>query len=236
VGTVAAFDTLISMEPVAGEQQKLSETRQLRTIGLALLAVAALLLFLWLGEDVHTSRTQDVDNQVRTRVHAWASPALTRLMLRITQLGSTLTVTTLAVVTVVVFLKVKSKRATILLATDLAMALVLNTFLKDVFHRPRPQPFFGIPPPHTYSFPSGHALFSICFYGMLAALLSTRLKSQLGRVAVWIFAGLLVLAISFSRVYLGVHYPSDVVGGWAIALAWISVLRMFDRGDEPSKR
>src|SRR5437588_421421 len=151
------------MEPVAGEQQKLSETRQLRTIGLALLAVAALLLFLWLGEDVHTSRTQDVDNQVRTRVHAWASPALTRLMLRITQLGSTLTVTTLAVVTVVVFLKVKSKRATILLATDLAMALVLNTFLKDVFHRPRPQPFLVFHRRTPTVFPAGTRCFRSAF-------------------------------------------------------------------------
>jgi undecaprenyl-diphosphatase len=223
------------MEPVVAEPQKLSETKQLRTIGLALLALASLLLFLWLGENVHTNRTQDVDNQVRTAVHTWASPALTWLMLRITQLGSTLTVTTLAVVAVIVLLKAKSKRATILLATDLAMALMLNSFLKDVFHRPRPQPFFGIPPPHTYSFPSGHALFSICFYGMLAALLSTRLKSQFWRVVVWIFAGLLVLAISFSRVYLGVHYVSDVLGGWAIALAWISVLRMFERGDGSGK-
>ena len=91
-----------------------------------------------------------------------------------------------------------------LLAIDLVVALALNTFLKDLFHRPRPQPFFGISPPHTYSFPSGHALFSICFYGMLAALLATRLERQFSRVLVWIFAGLLVLA-------------------------WVSVLLMFDK-------
>jgi membrane-associated phospholipid phosphatase len=222
------------MGPVLPEQQP-TETSQLRTLVLALLAVASLLLFLWLGEDVHTSRTQNVDNQVLARVHAWASPALTWLMLSITQLGSTPTVTTLAVVAVVVFLKVRWKRAIILLATDLAVALVLDTFLKDVFHRPRPQPFFGIPPPHTYSFPSGHALFSICLYGMLAALLSVRLEGRLWPVLVWTLAGLLVLAISFSRVYLGVHYPSDVLGGWAIAGAWISVVLSFDRGDGPGK-
>src|SRR5207302_6622081 len=167
-------------------------------------ALVSLLLFLWLGNDVHTRRTQDMDNLVRNPVHAWASPARTGLMLRVTQLGSTLIVTGLAVVTVIGFLRLKWKRAAMLLAIDLMVALALNTFLKDLFHRPRPQPFFGISPPHTYSFPSGHALFSICFYVMLAALLATRLDRQLSRVLVWIFAGLLVLA-------------------------WVSVLRMFDK-------
>jgi undecaprenyl-diphosphatase len=212
------------MEPVAAGQQNCSGTRQLRTIVLALLAVASLLLFLWLGEDVHTTRIQEVDNQVRGAVHAWASPTRTWLMLGVTQLGSTPIVTALAVVAVIVFLKLKWKRAAILLAIDLGVAVVLDIFLKDVFQRPRPQPFFGIPPPHTYSFPSGHALFAICFYGMVAALVTARLKNPLSVVLVWIFAALLVLAIGFSRVFLGVHYLTDVLGGWAIALAWVSVL------------
>ena len=228
-GEVTAFDTLTRMEPVVAQQQDVSEKRNVRTASLAVLALVSLLLFHWLGNDVHTRRTQDMDNLVRNTVHAWASPARTGLMLRVTQLGSTLIVTGLAVVTVIGFLRLKWKRAAMLLAIDLVVALALNTFLKDLFHRPRPQPFFGISPPHTYSFPSGHALFSICFYGMLAALLATRLERQFSRVLVWIFAGLLVLAIGFSRVYLGVHYPGDVVGGWAIALAWVSVLLMFDK-------
>ena len=196
---------------------------------LALLALASLLLFPWLGEDVHTSRIQDFDNQVRGSVHAWASPTRTWLMLGVTQLGSTPIVTALAVVAVIVFFKVKWKRAAILLAIDLGVAVVLDIFLKDVFRRPRPQPFFGIPPPRTYSFPSGHALFSICFYGMLAALVTTRLERPLVRGLTWVLAGLLVPTIGFSRVYLGVHYPTDVLGGWAIALAWVSALLMFDK-------
>lgn len=153
-------------------------------------------------------------------------------MLRLTELGSTPVVSTLVVVTVVGFLVVRWKRAAILLSCDLVVASVLNTFLKDVFHRPRPQPFFGIPPPHTYSFPSGHALFSICFYGMLAALLSARLERPLARALVWIFATLLALGIGFSRVYLGVHYPSDVLGGWALAVAWVSVLLILDNREK----
>ena len=217
------------MDPVSAEQPNLSEGRRPRAILLALLTLAAVLVFLWLGEDVHTSRTQNVDNQVRTAVHAWASPARTWLMRGVTQLGSTPIVTTLAVVTVVVFLKLKWKRAAILLAIDLGGAVVLDIFLKDVFQRPRPQPFFGIPPPHTYSFPSGHALLSICFYGMLAALVTTRLERPLVRGVTWVLAVLLVLAIGFSRVYLGVHYPTDVLGGWTIALAWASVLLTFDK-------
>ena len=74
-GEVAAFDTLTRMEPVVAQQQDVSEKRNVRTASLAVLALVSLLLFLWLGNDVHTRRTQDMDNLVRNTVHAWASCA-----------------------------------------------------------------------------------------------------------------------------------------------------------------
>jgi undecaprenyl-diphosphatase len=199
-------------------------SRQKRTISLAILALAWMLLFLWLGDQVHDARTQQFDVQVRSVVHGWSSPPLTWLMLSITQLGSTLVVTTFALVAVVVFLALRWKLAAILLFADLSVAILLNSFLKYLFHRPRPEPFFGIPPPHTYSFPSGHSLFAICFYGMLAALLGERVRSGKARVTIWMSAVLVVMMVGFSRLYLGVHYPTDVVAGWAIGLAWVNAL------------
>ena len=107
-------------------------------------------------------------------------------------------------------------------------ALVLDLSLKYAFHRPRPVPFL-VPVPYTYSFPSGHSLFSFCFYGVLAGLLTRRIRSQTGRVLIWTLAAVLVAAIGLSRVYLGVHYPSDVIAGYLAASLWVSTLVALDR-------
>ncbi len=107
-------------------------------------------------------------------------------------------------------------------------ALVLDLSLKYAFHRPRPVPFF-VPVPYTYSFPSGHSLFSFCFYGVLAGLLTRSIRSRMARVLIWTLAALLVAAIGLSRVYLGVHYPSDVIAGYLAASLWVSTLVALDR-------
>ena len=83
--------------------------------------------------------------------------------------------------------------------------------------------------PRTYSFPSGHSLFSFCFYGVLAGLLTRRIASRIGRILIWTFAALLVAAIGLSRIYLGVHYPSDVIAGYLAASLWVSTLVALDR-------
>ncbi|MEO6055540.1 MAG: phosphatase PAP2 family protein, partial [Gemmatimonadales bacterium] len=83
--------------------------------------------------------------------------------------------------------------------------------------------------PGSYSFPSGHALFAFCFFTTGAALLAPRLPWPALRRLVWIAAAALVLAIGFSRIYLGVHYPSDVLAGYTVGLMWSSVIIVGDR-------
>jgi undecaprenyl-diphosphatase len=92
------------------------------------------------------------------------------------------------------------------------------------FQRPRPDVFFG-PQPLNYSFPSGHALVSCCFYLALAEILVRDQWPRVRKLAVWTLAVLLTGAIGLSRVYLGVHYPTDVLGGYAAAIAWLSIVR-----------
>ena len=105
---------------------------------------------------------------------------------------------------------------------------MLELTLKYAFHRPRPAPFFGAVP-HTYSFPSGHSLMSFCIYGVLAGLLSHRIRSAAVRIMVWILAAALVAAIGVSRIYLGMHYPSDVIAGYLAAAVWVSASLAADR-------
>jgi undecaprenyl-diphosphatase len=136
--------------------------------------------------------------------------------------------TVAAILSVITFLRFRWRRAALWMVVTILGALVLDLSLKYAFHRHRPIPFF-VAVPHTYSFPSGHSLFSFCFYGVLAGLLAGRIGSRLGRVLIWTLAALLVAAIGLSRIYLGVHYPSDVIAGYLAASLWVSTLLALDR-------
>jgi undecaprenyl-diphosphatase len=184
-------------------------------------AAVALLGFLWLGRAVATGQTTPFDTAVRETVHAWGSVWLTRLMVGITQFG---TPRFLIIVTIVVgwrLSRIGRWRAAALLALSTIGMTALSESLKVIYHRPRPSAFFGYTEPMSYSYPSGHADTSICFYGMLVFIVSGHIKSDRRRLAVWVETAILILLIGCSRVYLGVHYPTDVIGGYCLGLAWL---------------
>jgi membrane-associated phospholipid phosphatase len=201
----------------------------METAALLSLAVAVLSLFLfaWIAEGVSHQQTMKFDLGVRSRVHTYASPNVTRAMMALSFLGGDGLILAL-IVAVLAFLFFGWRRATLWLVITLLGALVLDLSLKYSFHRLRPAPFFGALP-RTYSFPSGHALFSFCFYGVLAGLWAGRTRSVLGRTLIWTMIGILVSGIGLSRIYLGVHYPSDVIAGYLAAMVWVSTLVTLDR-------
>lgn len=191
------------------------------------LAVLSLFLFAWIADSVSHARTQNFDLMARTQVHRYASPGMTKAMVAISFLGGDGLVVA-AIVALLLFLRFRRRRAAVWLLVTLAGALVLDLSLKYAFHRVRPTPFFG-PLPRTYSFPSGHSLFSFCFYGVLAGLLAGRVKSPRVRILIWTCATVLVLAIGLSRIYLGVHYASDVIAGYLTATLWVATMVFLDR-------
>jgi membrane-associated phospholipid phosphatase len=111
----------------------------------------------------------------------------------------------------------------VLLVVGVGGAELLDVILKLIFARPRP----SLPDPllalTSYSFPSGHAMGSMAFYGLLAYLAIQRLSTWRWRVAVVIAMVFLILLIGFSRMYLGVHYLSDVLAGYAAGFAWLVI-------------
>jgi len=191
------------------------------------MAVLSLFLFAWIAENVSHDRTTNFDLYVRMRIHEYASPGLTKAMIALSLVGGD-GLTFSAVLALTVFLHFRWRRAMVWLVVTLLGALVLDLSLKYAFHRARPAPFF-VDLPRTYSFPSGHALFSFCFYGVLAGLVVGRIQSRLARILIWISAAILVAAIGVSRIYLGVHYPSDVIAGYLAACIWVSSLIALDR-------
>ena len=196
-------------------------------LGLAA-AIGSLVFFGWLADEVLEGETRHFDDVTRAAVHTLASPALTTAMRGISFLGSTLFLTAATILMVAWFALRKWGREAKLFAITMIGASVLNTTLKLAFGRPRPVPFFNLTPPETYSFPSGHALASCCFFAGLAAILSGRVTSRRVRTIVRIVAAIMFLLIGLSRIYLGVHYTTDVIAGFAAALIWILVIRFVE--------
>jgi undecaprenyl-diphosphatase len=186
-------------------------------------ALAAALLFLLLARWVLAGESMLFDLWIRDTVHGWATPLATDALLTITMLGSEWVMLPLGAVLVWRLATIGLRRQAILLTAGGLGAELVSNVLKLAFHRPRPPVFFGLARAETYSFPSGHAFVATVFYGLLAVIL---IESS-GRGRVWISAAtvLMALPIGFSRVYLGYHYPTDVLGGWACAAGWLALIR-----------
>ena len=194
------------------------------TVGL-LAAAGSLWLFGGLVEDLLTGDPLvRFDWVLDDYLHSHATPPLTTFFLVVTAFGSLEAMVILGVV-VAAFLA-RGRRWT-LLGTWLAAvagSAVLDWLLKGLFQRPRPHFAHPLLVETSYSFPSGHAMESFVAYGMLAYLAVLALKTWEARVAAVCGAALLVVMIGFSRMYLGVHYFSDVIAGYAAGGVWLSAL------------
>jgi membrane-associated phospholipid phosphatase len=197
-------------------------------IGL-LIAAGALALFSWLGREILQGELLVFDDRFRIMVHEFASPRLTSFMRAVTLYGGPAVLVPAGLLAAVAFLIHGWRRGALLVVITLAGAGLLNGLLKFSFARVRPSSFFDYPLPQSASFPSGHALFAASVFGGLAALLAVRLRSRILEVVVWLVAIVLIGLIGLSRIYLGVHYPSDVLAGYSIAVIWVAAVAFGDR-------
>ena len=190
-----------------------------------LLLIAVSLFFAWLANAVMDGRTQRLDSCVRAAIHAHAAPPFTAFMRALSFVGSP---TALIIIGVVIVFALDRGEALHFVIAVIGAEL-LDRSLKLLFHRPRPPAFFGLAEPAGFSFPSGHALVSCAFFTVMAALAAKRIQSQATRICLYTTAALLIAAIGFSRIYLGVHYPTDVLGGYSAAVVWLSIVTLARR-------
>jgi len=173
------------------------------------------------------------DCAIRLLVHQHSSPALTAVMRGASFIGSATFLVPLGILVVAHYLWRGRRRTARLFAITVLGAEVLDQILKLAFHRIRPAAFFELPEPSGYSFPSGHSMVACAFYGALAVLAAGRAKTGAGRWTYRTVAALLIAVIALigmSRIYLGVHYPSDVLGGYIMALIWLFAAASARRG------
>lgn len=180
------------------------------------------LLLRWMASEVFEGETDAFDAAVRAAVHGTASEPLTQFFIVISIAGSAAFLTVAFLVVSALFLYFRRWRSAAILAIVMLGEIILEPALKHLYERARPEPYFGYTIPTSYSFPSGHALASVCFYGTLALILSLHIASGSARIVIWTVTILLVLLIGTSRVYLGVHYPTDVIAGYVTGTVWLT--------------
>ena len=124
--------------------------------------------------------------------------------------------------TVVLFMLIKNKKIGIAIATNLVLVALLNQLLKNILQRPRPTEY-RIIQETGYSFPSGHSMASMAFYGYLIYLIYKYVENKNTKWILIMLLSILICSIGISRIYLGVHYTSDVLGGFLISISYLVI-------------
>lgn len=191
--------------------------------GGVVLAGLALWFFKKQADEVVKGNADRVDEAVMSAVHRIDNPTTHRVMEAITQLGSHWAIGAAAGMTAVMMLRRGRKHDAWTVAISTGGAMAINTILKNVFQRQRPiERARRITLPKSHSFPSGHSLLSAATYPIVAHHLVER-KSLPVQALTHTLAGMIIISVGFSRVYFGVHFPSDVLGGFAAGFGWLGL-------------
>ena len=197
----------------------------LKPLLIVFVAATLALLFIVLAGEVREGDTRFFDMQLLLRAQELraAYPWLAEVMRDLSGLGSTV-VLTLVTVATVGYLALVSQRATaILVATSVISGTILVSVFKAAFGRIRPDLAYAELPASGLSFPSGHASMSAIVFLTIAALLASSHARVSERTYILVIAGLTTFLVGLSRIALGVHYATDVIGGWAFGSAWAIV-------------
>lgn len=186
----------------------------------AVIAIVFTWVFSEIAERVRAGSTQSFDESFMRWIGQHQNPLVQSVMLEITALGTGAVVTMIVLIAGLFLWLNQHKHSAILLIAASTGGMILNNLLKIGFDRPRPQVFKWGTYAASSSFPSGHAMSSIIVYGTVAYLAARLQRNVASRIATMVFAAIIIVAICASRVYLGVHYPSDIAAGLVIGFAW----------------
>ena len=177
-------------------------------------------VFVELADEVREGETLPFDQKVLRAINIHASPTLDVLAVTVTQLGGLIGTSVLTLGIAVLLWGRRMRRMATLLITGVAGAAALNLLLKAVFQRDRPHLWERLVTENSHSFPSGHAMASSALaFSLIVIYWPTR-----WRWPVVFAAGIYVVVIGLTRLYLGVHYPTDILAGWAVSAAWIATM------------
>jgi undecaprenyl-diphosphatase len=194
-------------------------------------ALAALVLWAcgWFVTGPYKQYPSSFDSSIRYTMRQIQSPMWMQLFLAVTRLGSTLVLAIIGCTAGIIFIALRWFRPLLLLIVVMCGQAALHHGFKLLYARPRPPSLINYPTVESFSFPSGHAVSSLCLYGTLAWIVASSLENTAAKAGIGIFAAVLIFLIGMSRVYIGVHYPTDVIAGFAAAAIWTAAVLSIDR-------
>lgn len=194
-----------------------------------------LVLFVVIMILVVTNNTTSFDNAIYNFLINFKNNGLDFYMKLITKFGNTIPV---IIIIIALMITLTSRKEVVLIGLNTIITVGLNQILKHIICRARPD-HLRLITEHGYSFPSGHSMISVCLYGLLIYLINKKIRNKILKVLLTILLVILILSIGISRIYVGVHYPSDVFAGYLLSLAIllfsITTVNKYFRGNRNEK-
>ena len=192
-----------------------------------IILLLSIIIFWLILEDIFEHEIGRFDNAIYSVVSQHITPITTTIFKFITNLGGVITV---LVVTLCILVFIKEKKYGIYVTVNLVVITLINQLLKNIIQRPRPTEF-RIIDEVGYSFPSGHSMVSMAFYGFLIYLTYKNVQNKYLKWISCIILSILIILIGISRIYLGVHYASDVIGGFCFSIGYLIIFTKIIKKD-----
>lgn len=195
------------------------------------LSIIALILFIFILEDVLEQEIYRFDETIYSFISKGISDNMSQIAKIITTMGSVYVIIPVTIISIIYFWK---KRESKYIVINLAIIFASNQILKRIIARPRPDEF-RIVEETGYSFPSGHSMISMAFYGLFIYLIYKKINNKYLKWTLIILLSILIILIGVSRIYLGVHYASDVCAGFLLSIAYIIAFTHFISKEDKNK-
>ncbi|CAM3492968.1 phosphatase PAP2 family protein [Cytobacillus oceanisediminis] len=182
-----------------------------------------LFLFIEIVDELREKELVRFDERVINYVQAFISPRLTEFMQVITFLGSVNWLAFAVIIAAVLLFIFKKRSLALFMVISSGVGALFNILLKWIFKRERPD-IRPLIEEQGFSFPSGHSMGSFIFYGSLAYMIVHLAKKRRWKTAWVLLLGFFIVSIGLSRIYLGVHFPSDVIAGFAAGGVWLTIM------------
>ena len=194
-------------------------------------AVAALLLYAlgWLVTGPYKGVVSGFDSNIRYFMRQIQSPMWTTLLLTVTKLGSTIYLIIIGSIIGIALIALRLFRPFVLFIVTMSGQAALHYGAKWLIERPRPTALIKYGEVDSSSFPSGHAIAALAMYGAFAWIFATRAENAAAKFGIAVSATLLIFLIAMSRVYIGVHYPTDVIAGLLASFVWTASVMTLDK-------